>query len=218
MSNIPDVSFDPTNPDPRCACILVLDTSGSMHGERIAELNAGLVAFRDALQTDSVAQSRVEIAMITFGPAQLTQDFVEAGKFTPPTLQASGDTPLGAALQQALDLVSVRKQLYKDNGVPYYRPWVFLISDGAPTDGTVWKQAATRIKSEESAKGMVFFAVGVDGADMNLLAELSARAPMALKGLHFREMFVWLSASLQKVSQSQPGQQVALDKPDDFTI
>ena len=49
MSNIPDVSFDPSNPDPRCACVLVLDTSGSMHGERIAELNAGLVAFRDAL-------------------------------------------------------------------------------------------------------------------------------------------------------------------------
>jgi uncharacterized protein YegL len=215
MSDI-EVSFDPTNPDPRCACVLVLDTSGSMHGERIDELNAGLTAFRDAIQSDTVAQSRVEIAIVTFGPAQLTQDFTEAGNFNPPTLTASGDTPMGAALQQALDLISVRKQLYKDNGVPYYRPWVLLISDGAPTDG--WKQVAKRIKDEESAKGIVFFAVGVDGADMNVLSELSARTPMALKGLHFRELFVWLSASLQKVSQSQPGQQVALDKPDDFII
>ena len=216
MSDMPDVSFDPTNPDPRCACVLVLDTSGSMHGERINELNAGLTAFRDAIQSDTVAQSRVEIAIVTFGPAQLTQDFTEAGNFNPPTLTASGDTPMGSALQQALDLISVRKQLYKDNGVPYYRPWVLLISDGAPTDG--WKQVAKRIKDEEAAKGIVFFAVGVDGADMNVLSELSARTPMALKGLHFRELFVWLSASLQKVSQSQPGQQVALDKPDDFII
>ena len=57
---IPDVTFDPTNPDPRCACILVLDTSGSMHGEKINQLNQGLIAFRDALQSDSVAQSRVK--------------------------------------------------------------------------------------------------------------------------------------------------------------
>ena len=47
MTTIPDVTFDPTNPDPRCACILILDTSGSMHGEKINQLNQGLVAFRD---------------------------------------------------------------------------------------------------------------------------------------------------------------------------
>jgi Mg-chelatase subunit ChlD len=58
MTNLPDVSFDPTNPDPRCACVLVLDTSGSMHGEKIDQLNQGLIAFRDSLQSDSVAQSR----------------------------------------------------------------------------------------------------------------------------------------------------------------
>jgi len=145
-----------------------------MHGEKINQLNQGLIAFRDALQSDSVAQSRVEIAIVTFGPAQLTQDFASAGSFAPPTLSASGDTPLGAALQQSLDMLAMRKKLYKDNGTPYYRPWVFLITDGAPTDGDAWKAAATR---------------------------------------HFREMFVWLSSSLQKVSQSQPGTQVPLAPP-----
>lgn len=210
---VPDVNFDPTNPDPRCACILVLDTSGSMHGEKIAQLNQGLVAFRDALQSDSVAQSRVEIAIVTFGPAQIAQDFVTAGNFTPPTLNASGDTPLGAALQQSLDMVAIRKQLYKDNGTPYYRPWIFLITDGAPTDGTAWNAAATRIIDEENKKGVAFFAVGVDGADMEVLKQLSTRPPMSLKGMEFRELFVWLSSSLQKVSQSQPGTQVPLAAP-----
>jgi uncharacterized protein YegL len=152
---IPDVTFDPTNPDPRCACILVLDTSGSMHGEKINQLNQGLIAFRDALQSDSVAQSRVEIAIVTFGPAQLTQDFASAGSFAPPTLSASGDTPLGAALQQSLDMLAMRKKLYKDNGTPYYRPWVFLITDGAPTDGDAWKAAATRIIDEENNKNIL---------------------------------------------------------------
>lgn len=214
--DFPEVSFDPTNPDPRCACVLVLDTSGSMSGQPINELNNGLIEFQKAIQSDTVAQSRVELAIISFGPPNLVQDFTEAGNFTPPHLTASGDTPLGAALQQALDLIRVRKQLYKDSGIPYYRPWVLLITDGAPTDN--WQQVAVRIKDEENAKGVVFFAVGVEGADMSVLSKLSARAPMALKGLHFRELFVWLSASLQKVSQSQPGQQVALDNPSDFII
>jgi uncharacterized protein with von Willebrand factor type A (vWA) domain len=37
--------FDPTledfdiNPEARCPCLLILDTSGSMHGEPIRELN-----------------------------------------------------------------------------------------------------------------------------------------------------------------------------------
>ena len=217
MTNIPDVSFDPTNPDPRVACVLVLDTSGSMHGERIDQLNQGLVEFHNALQSDSVAQSRVEIAIVTFGPAQLTQDFISAANFTPPVLQASGDTPLGAALQQALDQVALRKQLYKDNGTPYYRPWIFLITDGAPTDGSAWQAAATRIKADEANKGIAFFSVGVEGADMEELKQLSSRAPMSLKGLHFRELFVWLSASLKAVSQSQPGQQVPLSSPESWS-
>jgi uncharacterized protein YegL len=67
MTDVPNVSFDPTNPDPRCACVLVLDTSGSMHGEKIAQLNQGLSEFATALQGDSVAQSRVDIAIVTFG-------------------------------------------------------------------------------------------------------------------------------------------------------
>ncbi|MEY2845071.1 MAG: hypothetical protein RL076_617 [Chloroflexota bacterium] len=214
MTDVPNVSFDPTNPDPRCACVLVLDTSGSMHGEKINQLNQGLTEFATALQGDSVAQSRVEIAIVTFGPAQLTMDFAPASAFAPPTLSASGDTPLGAALQQALDIVAMRKKLYKDNGTPYYRPWVFLITDGAPTDNDAWKAAATRIKDEESRKGVAFFAVGVEGADMEVLKQLSSvREPLPLKGYSFREMFVWLSASLSKVSQSQPDQQVPLAPP-----
>jgi uncharacterized protein YegL len=107
----------------------------------------------------------------------------------------------------------MRKKLYKDNGTPYYRPWIFLITDGAPTDNDAWKAAATRIKDEESRKGVAFFSVGVEGADMEVLKQLSAREPLPLKGYSFREMFVWLSASLSKVSQSQPDQQVPLAPP-----
>ena len=60
--------------------------------------------------------------------------FVTVDAFKPPTLRASGDTPMGTAVQQGLDLLRGRKSLFKEGGVPYFRPWLFLISDGAPTD------------------------------------------------------------------------------------
>jgi uncharacterized protein YegL len=46
------VQFDTGNPEPRCPCVLVLDTSGSMDGQPMNELNAGLQALRDALLKD----------------------------------------------------------------------------------------------------------------------------------------------------------------------
>jgi uncharacterized protein YegL len=53
-----------TNPEPRCACLLLLDTSGSMQGQPIAELNAGLVTLKDELMADSKAAQCVEIAVV----------------------------------------------------------------------------------------------------------------------------------------------------------
>jgi hypothetical protein len=50
------------NPEPRCACVLVLDTSRSMAGEPIASLNHGLAVFRDELKKNPLACRRVELA------------------------------------------------------------------------------------------------------------------------------------------------------------
>jgi uncharacterized protein YegL len=54
------------NPEPRCPCVLLLDTSGSMSGEKIAALNAGLQTFRDELLQDNLASKRVEVAIVAF--------------------------------------------------------------------------------------------------------------------------------------------------------
>ena len=42
------------NPENRCACLLLLDTSGSMAGEPIKQLNAGLKVFEEELKGDSL--------------------------------------------------------------------------------------------------------------------------------------------------------------------
>lgn len=194
------------NPEARCPVVIVLDTSYSMDGEPIAELNAGLREFKRDVERDEVASLRVEVALVTFGGrVSLVQDFTTIEEFSPPSLTAEGSTPMGEALEFSLSRLESRKQTYKSNGVLYYRPWVFLLTDGAPTDS--WGHARDLIHQGESNKSLSFFAVGVDGADFDTLKSIAPplRPPLRLQGLAFCELFRWLSASMRLVSASRTG-------------
>ncbi|MFL5328764.1 MAG: vWA domain-containing protein [Gemmataceae bacterium] len=222
-----------SNPEPRCPCVLLLDVSGSMaevvadagkdlgqtvqqDGQtyrvvsggvsRIDKLNEGLRTYQSELMGDSLAAQRVEVSVITFGSrVETVCPFVIAQEFNAPTLTANGETPLGAAILQAIDAVAERKRVYKQNGLHYYRPWIFMITDGEPTDS--WQEAANKVKEGEKNKNFSFFAVGVEGANFEKLRQISTREPLPLKGYSFREMFLWLSQSQKSVSQSNPGQE-----------
>lgn len=195
------------NPENRCPVVLLLDTSGSMAGEPIKALNQGLTVFQNAVREDEQASLRVEVAIVAFGPVRLVQDFITVDEFVPPQLDASGLTPMGEAINYALDLLESRKETYRASGIQYYRPWIFLITDGAPNLNSPWQQASQRVKDSESNRKLSFFAVGVQGADLETLRQITPleRPPMMLHGLDFKSMFVWLSDSMRRVSSSTVG-------------
>lgn len=199
------------NPEPRCPCLLLLDVSGSMRGQPIRELNEGLTQFRDELFADSLAAKRVEVGLVTFGPVTIVNDFTGVQSWIAPELRDQGDTPMGRAIEEGLNMLRERKNSYRQNGISYYRPWVFLITDGGPTDS--WQAAAQAVKSGEAEKAFSFFAVGVEGANFDILSKISVRDPLVLKDMRFRDLFSWLSSSLSSVSQSNPGDAVPLSNP-----
>ncbi len=190
------------NPSPRCACMLVLDNSGSMDGAPIQELNAGLQTFVSALQEDEVAALSVEVGIVTAGSAaiELMPFTVVANLPSMPQLSASGETPLGAAVEKALHKLEQRKIEYQQNGVAYYQPWLVIISDGSPTDS--WKAAAAKAQQMSAERKLVSLPLGVSGADFGCLSQFSSKPAKSIAGLKFREFFKWLSASMSRVSAS----------------
>ena len=216
LPNLADAVEFAENPEPRCPCVLLVDTSGSMQGAPLAAWNEGLRAFKNDLMKDALASRRVEVAIVTFSSdVQVVQDFVTADQFEPPTLHAEGTTLMGSAIHQALDLLAARKAQYRASGIAYYRPWVFMITDGEPQGepDEIIQQAAQRIRDEEQNKRVAFFAVGVEEANLDKLRQIAVRTPVRLIGLNFVEMFVWLSRSTQAVSHSRVDEQVALPPP-----
>lgn len=208
------VQINEDNREPRQPLVLLIDTSGSMSAE-IADVTAGLSELRAALARDTVARNRVEIAVITFGGAvTMHGEFGEAAVFEPPQLAAAGDTPMAAAITQALDLIEAKKRAYKASGLDYYRPLIFLVTDGEPTDLGRWPEAVRRVRDAERERKLVLLAVGTKTASFTRLAELSPdRAPLRLKEAQWGAMFQWLSRSLQARSRSRVGEEVPLENP-----
>lgn len=174
------------NPEPRCPSLLILDVSGSMQGASLRQLQEGIEVYRDCLHSDTLARKRVEVAILRFGgKIELLCPFATVDAFSIPRLESQGDTPMAQALVEGLNLLNSQN----------------------------WPEAKQRVKEGENKKSFSFFAVGVEGADMQRLGEISVREPLKLKGLEFRKMFEWLSASQQAVSRSTPGDTVKLQTP-----
>jgi uncharacterized protein YegL len=217
MSQLEDSVEFARNPDPRCPCLLLLDTSSSMSGQKIAALNAGIQAFSADIEKDEMARRRCEVAIITFGNGGVSvqQPFITANQFEPPALVADGATPMGEAILKGVELLNARKAMYRRNTTPYYRPWLLLITDGMPTDH-LWQNAARVVRQESDRNGLLFFPVGVEGADMAILEQIATpdRPPVMLKDVEFVKLFLWLSQSQKNVSRSSVGEKVTLPSID----
>lgn len=202
----------PINPGERHVPVVILvDVSGSMTGNPIAELNQGLIEFGQALQEDSLALGRAEVCVIAFNSDVRTEmGFRPATEYQAPELIAGGGTSLNAAIEAGLDAIEERKTVYKSQGISYYRPWLFVLTDGAPTDTYKEETVMPRLQQAIEGKKVVYMPMGVgEAADIRKLQEYypdSVQAKVVLKAAKndFKEAFVWLSSSIAEVSHSDP--------------
>ena len=193
----------------KCCVALVVDTSTSMVGSKINQLNSGIQSFIDEISADAAnLGQQLEIGIITFDSTvqrvhepKLAQ-FID---FNP--LQASGSTALVDGVREGIQMARDRKQWYKQTGQKYFRPWVIMMTDGEPdsSQADMIPQLAAEIENGMTSKEFCFLALGVEGADEELLQKISSSemTPRMLKGLKFAEFFKWLSATIGEVAKGQ---------------
>jgi uncharacterized protein YegL len=207
----------------RTPCVLLLDTSSSMDDEKIRLLNAGFKAFREDILRNQMAAQSVEICVITFGPVQVQSEFAQLREMNEINFKAGGVTPMKEALELAMVKVTERKRMYVEHGISCYRPWIFLITDGEPTDANgyqsdSYKELLQPLELAAAEQKFILFTVGVQlnpgGREvLNQLSRPFKGRCLDLDKLKFEDMFLWLSGSLSRVSQSAPGQKVQLVDP-----
>lgn len=221
-----NVSLDPEDPDvdvtvDRTPTVLILDTSRSMNRESVGaggeskknidRLNEGLELFRDEVLEKEHASVRVDVGLVEFGGnAEIREDFTHIKNWSSPTLSASGTTPMGKAIELAIDMTEDVKSFYADEGIPYNRPIFWLLTDGNPTDmdegDGKWDQVQQQLLHGTAESHFELFAMGVGEADMetlNALVEPTDRPALKIKEGMFAEYFEFLSNSLEDASQEE---------------
>jgi uncharacterized protein YegL len=193
----------------KCCVALVLDTSTSMSGARIEQLNAGIQSFIAEINADQAnLGQKLEIGIVTFDSAvtrlaepKLTQSM----EFKP--LTTAGLTKMVDGVQEGIKMVRQRKQWYKETGQKYYRPWVIMITDGEPDSDQLGllPGLAAEIHAGMETKEFCFLAIGVEGVNKGVLQQLSHPEipPRMLDGLKFGAFFRWLSATIADVAKGE---------------
>lgn len=186
--------------DPHLAFLLLIDTSASMNMDgKIDFLTEAINNFLHKMSTDEVASRRVDIAIIEFNnTVKVVQDFSPISQVEPVTLEAKGCTAMGESINFAIDKIKERNYFYNSMGTPCFKPWIFMITDGEPTDDI--SVAAERIKLEES-KGeqgkLNFWSVGVPGYNSNILVGLSNKHRiLEMSNYDFNTLFDWIMDTL----------------------
>ena len=184
----------------RLPVYLLLDTSGSMTGEPIEAVKNGVEILVSSLRQDPYALETAFLSIITFDTyAKQLIPLTEIAMFNPPALQATGTTQLGEALSLLADKIEQEVQKTTPEIRGDWKPLVFIMTDGAPTDS--WTQGLAKLK--QAKPGMVIACAAGHNADTSVLkqitevvVELSTADSNTIKAF-----FKWVSASISTGSQ-----------------
>ncbi len=189
----------------RLPIYLILDTSRSMgywEGMPIQAVNEGLRLLKEILMEDPAAIELAYISVITFSTgAEQIVPLTELLEFSPPELKAGGWSEMGAALRLLNEVLDREIILNTPEQKGDYRPLIFLMTDGRPSDS--WKRINKALRSRSQIKLSNLVALGCGPkADMQILSQVADVAllmdeitPEAIKAF-----FKWVSQSVGTAS------------------
>jgi uncharacterized protein YegL len=179
---------------------LLLDTSGSMHGEPIEAVRNGMQTLVSALRQDPHALESAYLSVITFAEtAAQVVPLTELAQFQIPTLTASGTTSMGAALTLLAERVQQEVAKTKIDQKGDWKPIVFMMTDGSATDDLTAGIAA--IKAAKIG-ALIACAAGpaADTTELQRITDSVVKLDTTDSNT-IRAFFKWVSASIATTSQ-----------------
>ncbi|MBK1722485.1 vWA domain-containing protein [Thiocystis violacea] len=189
----------------RLPVYILLDTSGSMRGEPIHSVNVGMQAMLSALRQDPYALESVHLCIITFdiqAREYLPLTPLDAVKLAEIQVPEAGATFLGAALELLIQCVDRDLRKSTPDAKGDWRPLLFVMTDGSPSDLHAYRQAIPEI-GKRGFGAIVACAAGPK-AKQEMLRELTDRVVTldTMDSAAFSGFFKWVSASVAVGSSS----------------
>ncbi len=186
---------------------ILADTSGSMNGEKIQAVNKAIHEMVETLRNVDDIRGIFKVCIITFGGNEVTvkQSLEDVRNIELEELEASGKTPMGAAITKVTELIEDRNVVNSRD----YLPTVVLLSDGYPTDylgdrnATMeqyleWEPIKKMHEGERSKKCMrVALSVdeGTDKAMLSAFLDNGTEPMMAVDANDIAKLFKWVTMS-----------------------
>ena len=223
---VPTIPVDvQKNAEQRLACVLLIDCSGSMSiDNQMEQVNEGLKRLEEALKNDPLASVRAIVCVIAFGTnngngVEIIQTWTDAIDFVAPQFTAIGSsTPMGAAVNQGLDALDEIQAHLRSNGVALYKPWMFILTDGQPTDD--YLDAANRCAKAARERKVILWPMTTNPQSASGLQSCVCAGGeiYAVNTTDVSRLFLWLAHSVKQGSSFSPGETAQIEAPPARTI
>lgn len=199
--------------------LIAIDTSGSVSGDAISNINANLNNFARIICQDPVAAKCVDVCVISFDDrVQVIQDWVPVKDMRSFELTCGGCTDLNGAVLTGIQKIRDRSRLYRAQGIVERKPYLIVMTDGFDTVTGNVNEAAKLAAERISENKLKLWFLGYGSYDQDAAAKLThaqGNRVFHVEGgdFNFNDFFDFAANSVKAVSVSAPGERVSVSTP-----